>query len=374
MIRAAVRALAIFDAFDNDHLSLSLQEVADRISMPKTTAFRLIDTLERTGFLIRLDNQRFCLSLKLARLGGLVRSTLNIRVIARSVMVTVNEQTSETIALNAIVGNDRMVLDVVDTPSPLMSMARPGERQPLLVSASARILMAYMSPERLEEVLAANVRSADFDRAALDRELARFRRQGYGLSRGQRVPGLTAVAVPIFDIDDEVNYCLSLTGPSVRVDSRDHELAEIMINAGREISSRLGASPDKGVDLRLLMSDPETSRGAPGRAERSSAKSGAMEGKPPGNGARAAKASAGPAGARAASPADTRAASPAGTGAAGTGAAGTGAAGTRAAGKRANPAGARAVKPSGIPAAELAPTKPAARAAGRARRTVLVDE
>lgn len=275
MIRAAVRALAIFDAFDNEHLSLSLPEIAERIGMPKTTAFRLIDTLERTGFLVRMDNQRYCLSLKLARLGGLVRSTLNIRAIARPTMLDVNEQTSETITLNAIVGNDRMVLDAVDTPSPLMSMARPGERLPLLVSASARILMAYMRPERLEQVLAANVRSNPFDRAAFDREVARFRRQGYGISRGQRVPGLTAVAVPIFDINNEVHYCLSLTGPSVRVDSRDQQLAQIMIAAGREISSRLGASPDNGVDLRLLATDGDTSRGTPAAGAKRGAKAGA---------------------------------------------------------------------------------------------------
>lgn len=266
MIRAVGRALAIFDAFDNEHLSLSLQEIAERIRMPKTTAFRLVATLERAGFLIRMDNQRYSLSLKLARLGGLVRSTLGIRDIARPVMLQVNEQVSETITLNAIVGNDRMVLDVVDTPSPLMSMARPGERMPLLLSASARVLMAYMPPEELERVLAANVKSADFDRAALDRELARFRKQGYGISRGQRVPGLTAIAVPIFDIHDQVRYCLSVTGPSVRIDSRDHELAEIMIAAGRDISSRLGASPENGLDLRLLSEEEPAEREAARRA------------------------------------------------------------------------------------------------------------
>jgi DNA-binding IclR family transcriptional regulator len=64
MIRAVGRALAIFDAFDNEHLSLSLQEIAERIRMPKTTAFRLVNTLERAGFLIRMDNQQYCLSLK----------------------------------------------------------------------------------------------------------------------------------------------------------------------------------------------------------------------------------------------------------------------------------------------------------------------
>ena len=136
MIRAVGRALAIFDAFDNDHLSLSLQEIAERIRMPKTTAFRLVATLERTGFLIRLDNQQYCLSLKIARLGGLVRSTLSIREIARPVMLHVNEQTRETITLNTIVGTERMVLEVVDTPSPLMSMARLGQHMPCLLYTS----------------------------------------------------------------------------------------------------------------------------------------------------------------------------------------------------------------------------------------------
>ena len=265
MIRAVGRALAIFDAYDSEHLSLSLQEIAERIRMPKTTAFRLVATLERAGFLIRLDNQRYCLSMKLARLGGLVRSTLSIRDIARPVMLHVNEQVSETVTLNVVVGSERVVLDVVDTPAPLMSMARPGEHQPLLLGASGRILMAHMKPADLERVLKQNAPCApEFDRPAFDREIARFRRQGYAITRAQRVPGLTAIAVPIFDINDEVRYCLALTGPSVRIDPRDQELAEILLAAGREISSRLGASPENGVDLRLLTTEDE--RPAPARA------------------------------------------------------------------------------------------------------------
>jgi DNA-binding IclR family transcriptional regulator len=261
MIRAVGRALAIFDAFDNEHLGLSLQEIAERIRMPKTTAFRLVATLERAGFLIRLDNQQYCLSLKLARLGGLVRSTLSVREIARPVMLHVNEQTKETITLNTVVGTDRMVLEVVDTPSPLMSMARPGQHMPLLFGAASRMMMAYMEPAELEPVLKANA-DADFDRAAFDREIARFRRQGYALTRGQRVPGLTAIAVPIFDINGRVPHCLALTGPSIRVDPRDLDLAEVMIAAGRDVSNRLGASPEHGLDLKTMLKDAEDEKAA----------------------------------------------------------------------------------------------------------------
>lgn len=102
-------------------------------------------------------------------------------------------------------------------------------------------------------------RSPEADRAAFDREVNHFRRQGYAIIRGQRVPGLTAIAVPIFDIHDDVKCSLTLTGPSVRVDPRDHELAEIMMTTGRDISSRLGASAENGVDLKLLAAAEEGS-------------------------------------------------------------------------------------------------------------------
>jgi DNA-binding IclR family transcriptional regulator len=248
MIRAVGRALAIFDAFDNEHLSLSLQEISERIRMPKTTAFRLVNTVERAGFLIRMDNQQYCLSLKLVRLAGMVRSTLNIRDIARPIMAEVNAQTSETITLNTISGTERMVLEVVDTPSPLMSMARQGQHMPLLLGASSRILMAHMDEAELEKVLKVTAAGKDLDRAAFDRELARFRRQGYALTRGQRVAGLTAIAVPVFEIDGKVRHCLALTGPSVRVDAMDLDFAEIMIAAGRDLSNRLGAQPAPAGD------------------------------------------------------------------------------------------------------------------------------
>ena len=244
MIRAVGRALAIFDAFDQQHLSLTLQEISERIRMPKTTTFRLVNTLELAGFLIRLENQKYCLSLKLVRLAGLVRSTSNICEIARPVMAEVNRQTSETITLNTINDYDRLCLEVVDTPSPLMSMVRPGQSIPLLLGASGRILMAHMSKDELENLLKVTAAKVALDRAALDRELSRFRRQGYALSRGQRVPGLTAIAVPIFDIKGRVQHSLALTGPSIRVDPKDSDFIEILMAAGHDISTRLGASSE----------------------------------------------------------------------------------------------------------------------------------
>lgn len=242
-VRAVVRALTIFDAFDREHTSLSLQEICNRIGMPKATTFRLVNTVCRAGFLVRLADQRYCLSPKLARLGSMVHSTLSIRDVALPVMIDVNRATRETITLNVAAGGERICLEVVDTPSPLMTIVRPGEHVPLLYGATARILMAHMSEEERERVIAASPDAAKLDRVALDRDLKRFRSQGYSLTRNQRVQGVTAIAVPLHDPSSKELYCLALTGPSVRVDPRDGEYVEMMLAAGEEISNLLGAAP-----------------------------------------------------------------------------------------------------------------------------------
>jgi DNA-binding IclR family transcriptional regulator len=242
MIRAVARALAIFDAFDKDHLSLPLHEIGQRIGMPKATTYRLVNTLETTGFLIRLENQHYCLSHKLTRLAGLVLASVSLRNVARPVMREVNRLTAETITLNVIDGVNRMCIDAIDTPSPLMSIARPGDRVPLLFGATSRILLAYMTDEERARTFAAISEAAQVDQPAIERELNRFRRQGYAITRSQRVQGVTAIGVPIIREDGSVHECLALTGPSARVDRRDGDFIEIMVAAGRNLSRSMGGA------------------------------------------------------------------------------------------------------------------------------------
>ena len=53
-----------------------LQEIADSIELPKSTTFRIVQSLEKAGYLVRLEDQKFCLSFRFTRLAGLVKSTL----------------------------------------------------------------------------------------------------------------------------------------------------------------------------------------------------------------------------------------------------------------------------------------------------------
>ncbi|MFG1347795.1 IclR family transcriptional regulator [Xanthobacter autotrophicus DSM 431] len=266
MIRAVERALAIFDAFDTQHQSLSLQEIGDRIGMPKATTFRLVNTLQNGGFLVRLENQRYCLSLKILRLAGLVKSTLGIREATRPTMAEVCRLTGETVTLNIRSGLERICIDVVDTPSPLMTIVRPGEHVSLIHGATARLLLAYAGETEIDDVIAQTPGSEKLDVPALKASLAEIRAKGYACTSGQRIPGVTAISVPIFDINDEVHYSLSVTGPSIRMESRLKDFKKILIEAGASISAMMGTS--RITKAPPLQAELESMEAAPSRPVR----------------------------------------------------------------------------------------------------------
>jgi DNA-binding IclR family transcriptional regulator len=124
-----------------------------------------------------------------------------------------------------------------------MTIVKRGERAPLLYGATGKILLAHMEKERIGE-LAAALPSAD--REALFRQLERFRHQGYAVTKSERIAGVTAISVPIHDIEKPGHYSLAITGPSVRIDPKRVKFTAALVAAGKRLTAQLGGSA--GVD------------------------------------------------------------------------------------------------------------------------------
>lgn len=240
MVRAVERALAIFDAFDEQHSALTLQEIGERIGMAKATTHRLVNTLQASGFLVRLDTQQYCLSLKMLRLAGLVRSTLGVRELAHPTMAEVCKQVGEVVSLSMRTGFERVYVDVIATPSPLMFVVRQGEHVDLINGATGRMLLAH-SPRSVVDQVLGSPAAAGIDRFELEADLQQIREAGYAFKSGMRIPGLSAIAVPIFDAQGEVHYTIALSGPSIRIDGKTEQFIPLLCEAGHTVSKMMGA-------------------------------------------------------------------------------------------------------------------------------------
>ena len=231
--------------------------------MPKATTFRLVNTLQESGFLMRLESNRYCLSLKLLRLAGLVRNTIGIRDVARPIMLRCprrrrDDHAQHPLRLRAHLHRRRRHPCIPDDDRATWRARQPALRSNC--SAPARL----SGGRGIDEVIAKAPAGLAVNAAAVKKELATIRRQGWARTSGQRVAGVTAIAVPLSDDRDEVRYSLALTGPSVRVDPRRDEFMEIMLEAGRQISLLMGGTYPPPRGSRPPADDP----GPPSRAGR----------------------------------------------------------------------------------------------------------
>ena len=240
-MRAVQRIFAIFESFTPERSSLTLQEIADRIELPKSTTFRIVQSLEQAGYLVRLEDQKYCLSFRFTRLAGLVKSTLGIRDIARPIMLELAEKTKETVSIHTVSGRNRVCLDAVATsPSPLRSVVQPGEQVPLVSGSGSKVLMAFMPKSQVTPILGSIARRTKRTQAEVLAELTKVRNQGDAVSHGERLLGLSAISAPIGAITDEVHYCMTVGGPTVRVQANEKELIKLVVKAAANISRQLG--------------------------------------------------------------------------------------------------------------------------------------
>lgn len=240
-MRAVQRIFAIFESFTAEKSSLTLQEIADRIELPKSTTFRIVQSLEQAGYLVRLEDQKYCLSFRFTRLAGLVKSTLGIREIARPIMLELADKTKETVSIHTLSGRTRVCIEAISTaPSQLRNVVQPGQQIPLVGGSGSKVLVAFMPKSQAKPVVGSMSRRTKRSQADIMAELAKIRNQGYAVSHGERLPGLSAISAPIKGIDDEVIYCMTLGGPSVRVQANEKEFTKLVVKAAANVSRQLG--------------------------------------------------------------------------------------------------------------------------------------
>jgi DNA-binding IclR family transcriptional regulator len=237
--------LAVFESFSADRSSLTLQEIADRIELPKSTSFRIVQSLEQAGYLVRLEDQQYCLSFRFTRLAGFVRSTLGIREIARPFLVELADKTKETVSIHTVSGKNRVCIDAMSTTmAPLRAVVQAGEQIPILAGSASKVLMAYMAKTELSPFVTTVARATKRTKAQVLEELDRIRDQGFAVSHGERLLGISAISAPIKDVNEEVHYCLSVGAPTVRMEIREKEFVKLAVSAASNISRQFGGKSD----------------------------------------------------------------------------------------------------------------------------------
>ena len=154
-VQSLSRALKLLNALSYYTQGLSLSEVASEVGLPNSTAHRLLTTLQNERY-VRFDNERsvWMIGVQAFRVGSTFVRSRALVSIARPYMRRLMDQAGETVNLGIFDRGEVVYLAQVETQKMMRAIAGPGGRAPLHCSGIGKALLAYMSNEDRERVLA----------------------------------------------------------------------------------------------------------------------------------------------------------------------------------------------------------------------------
>jgi DNA-binding IclR family transcriptional regulator len=241
-VASVAKAASVLQAFTPLAASLSLRQLAERTSIPRSTVHALCLTLCDAGLLEEVAGHGYRLGPTLVGLGG--------QVIERTGLVDAAEGVLEHLALDdglethlgQLVGGWVVYLDRRSGPVRAPMHNRVGLRAPAHLTGCGKAALAHLPPAEV----ATRVRAACAlesrrppDLTALGRELAIARRAGFVLSDTFQ-PGRTSVAAPILDPAGAPAGGISVAGPTpLLATTRLQRIRDEVVAAAALIGERL---------------------------------------------------------------------------------------------------------------------------------------
>ena len=237
----AEKLFAIADAFAGRE-DLSLSEIASRARLPLSTAHRLVGEWVEWGGLVRGDDGRYRVGMRLWRLGVRQPTAFRLRRIARPYLDDLLESTGEHVHLAVRDGLGAVYLERLSGAGAVDAISDVGSRLPLHATGVGLVLLAHAPTEVFDEVVASKPRKFLPNTLTEDRELRRrlaeIRSFGLSTSVEELTRGAFSVAAPVRDATGEVVAAVSIIAHVERVGEPQFALGVRM--AARGISSALG--------------------------------------------------------------------------------------------------------------------------------------
>lgn len=243
--KSVVKATVLLTELGRHRKGITVTELAQAAGMTRPTAFRLLLSLEQTGFVDRVDN-RYMLGWQMARLGRLADpytgAVARIQPILDECATTLNE----TISFAMV--RSETTYDVIAEASGSRylnaSHLYVGGNYPAHASATGKLLLSELTddeiaaslPDKLESFTTRTITN----RKALLKEIRDVRSNGYAVIDEELEEGLFAVAYPVRDDADALIGVLAAQGPVQRFRSEKlQEAIEALRQAAAEVAKAL---------------------------------------------------------------------------------------------------------------------------------------
>lgn len=246
-----VKVARILDAFERHGPDLTATQVRDFTGIPMSTVARLLSNLTTEGFLDRNEGL-YWPGPRLHFWGTPGVADRQFARTAQPVLDHLRDETGETALLFVREGQARTIVALSATRHTVVYTLTVGQLLPLHAGSSGRVLLAF-DQEAAEQVLAGDLTTYTSSTIAepekLRRDLARVRRAGVAISRGERNLGAAGISSPVLDAEGTIVAAVGVAGPLQRfTDSHQRKWSPLVIGAGRTLSRSIAQPGSAGPE------------------------------------------------------------------------------------------------------------------------------
>lgn len=246
-IQSVKRATDIISLFSVAQPALGITQIAAALNLNKATAWGLVTTLEKQGFLQQdPETLKYSVGSKLFELGMVYYERLEINTKATRPAHDLASRTG-LVARVGIWDRQSVLVTLLAMPKSEDSLSHQiGPRIPAYCSGLGKALLAFVEPEAFEAYLGQtelhpHTRSTIVSVDELRGDLEKARITGYAISREEMIPGLVALGAPVYGRGKKLAGAISIGGaPSTITDEQVEQLGGELLRAASEISQAMG--------------------------------------------------------------------------------------------------------------------------------------
>lgn len=244
-VQSLARGLLVIRSFDEDQRRQTLSDVARRTNLNRATARRLLLTLTDLGYM-RLEDRHFSLSPSVLQLGYAYIAALGARAIAQPYLESLGATVDESCSMTVLDGSEVVYVARVPTKRFFSLTLGVGSRLPAHVTSMGRVIMADLSDEEVDEILASSdleplTEKTLTDPVLIKAEMQKAKSQGWYLLDEELELGIRAVAAPVFDESGRVTAAVNVSTTVARTSVQEiHEnILPALLATVKEISAAL---------------------------------------------------------------------------------------------------------------------------------------
>lgn len=250
LTQTLVKGLRVLECVASSDTYLSAIQVAERCDISRSTAYRLLVTLEEMNYVVRVNESNFKIGASVFLLSKKEMDRDDLPVLAKPSLIKLNEKTGETALLTTLIGSEVISIARIESAKSVRIGSKVGSIYPAHCTAMGKAILAFVDKDKQNDLISKidfvpRTKNTITDKDKFIQHLNQVYSQGYAIDDRESDEDVKCICAPIFNMKGEVVAAIGFSGVAFRVDKfNQDEIIDYVMQIANDVSGKLGYIPE----------------------------------------------------------------------------------------------------------------------------------